>query len=768
MASGSFSASILSGHYTLRVDWTSTPDTATNTSSVVVTSYLVNDWSLQVGSRTVTNVVNGVTQTYTAATITTTGTHSLGSVTQSVTHNSDGSKAITIQVAYPIKATIRDTYYSEIVATQSVTLDNIPRQSTISSVSPSNVTVGSSGGAVTVNIARNSSSFTHTVVWSFGSNSYTQTGQTTSATYTIPASWLSAIPNIASGTARVTVSTYNGNTLIGSTYTDFTITAGVYPSIGSVTTAARGTAYTQGVSGYIAGYSTALVSASSVAGVNGSSISTYEFLQDGVVKATVSSSASSNSWTSGTLSGNTTFSVRVTDSRGLKTTKAATAVSVSQYAVPAITANAFRSNSAGTADASGTYIRITASATATPSANSITALTYATKATTSSSWSAEANIGSGVTANNGGTGFANTTSWDVRVKATDKLGQTSYKYFTIPTQAYTMDFKVGGKGVAFGKVAETDELVDSDWGFRTSKAGSSTSGGFVVENSSGALAFTAKRIDINREIELHVGSGGINRGLYINDGNMNGWLIHYNDSNIFFGKPVSPTNLPVASATEAGIVSTGVQTFAGTKTFTTSPSVSVTGSDAAISLLISSNSASVGYHAYKNNYGGRAYIVETSGKSDGTGKTGYSERYFLPQPAVDRTSTVDYSILTSKNAVTVAQGGTGATTAAAARANLSLNTALLKSGVSTSEVLITDYANYYSTFVVVGIPGSTAKVTCTIPKVAITSSYTSWQINTEGSYTLFQVRLDGNNLYAKVTGNTTSGKTIDFYGIRGA
>jgi hypothetical protein len=42
-------------------------------------------------------------------------------------------------------------------------------------------------------------------------------------------------------------------------------------------------------------------------------------------------------------------------------------------------------------------------------------------------------------------------------------GNKAYKYYTVPTQAFTMDFKVGGKGVAFGKVAETDNLVDSAW-----------------------------------------------------------------------------------------------------------------------------------------------------------------------------------------------------------------------------------------------------------------------------------------------------------------
>lgn len=343
---------------------------------------------------------------------------------------------------------------------QTFALDQMPMASTISSVN--NVTVGSSGGAVTVNINRKSSNYTHTVVWSFGSNSYTQTGQGASASYTIPASWLTAIPNVASGTGTVTVTTYSGSTQVGSAATaNFTITAGVNPSIGSVTVAPRGAAYTAGITSvYIAGYSTALITASSVAGVNGSSISKYEFIKDGTVLATYTSSAASYSHTTGTLTGSSaTFSVRVTDSRGRIATKAASAISIASYSLPSVTANAFRSNSSGTADNDGAYIRITASATATPSANSITALTYATKATSASSYGAEANIGSGVIAS----GFANTTSYDVRIKATDKLGQSSYRYFTIPTAEYTMDFKVGGKGVAFGKVAETDNLVDSAW-----------------------------------------------------------------------------------------------------------------------------------------------------------------------------------------------------------------------------------------------------------------------------------------------------------------
>lgn len=379
----------------------------------------------------------------------------------------------------------------ESTGSQTFALDNIPLASTISSVTQ-NVSVGSSGGVATVNIVRNNASYTHRVVWTFGSNSYTQTGQGTTASYTIPASWLAAIPNSASGSASVTVTTFNGSTQIGqSASATFTITAAVNPSIGGFSVAPRGTAYNAGITTvYIAGYSTALLSASSAAGVNGSSIAKYEFINGSTVIATYNSSASSYSHTTGTLTGSSaSFSVRVTDTRGRTATKAASAITINAYATPSFsTASAYRCDSSGTAQNDGTYIRVTASAVATPSENSITALTYSTKATTSNTWSAEANVGSGVTAS----GFANTTSYDVRITATDKLGQSSYRYFTIPTAEYTMDFKVGGKGVAFGKVAETDNCVDFAWaqkvgnwkhGFAAGSQFLSTSKGYTASGS---------------------------------------------------------------------------------------------------------------------------------------------------------------------------------------------------------------------------------------------------------------------------------------------
>ena len=51
-SSGSFSGSIRSGHYTVRVDWTQAKNVSANTSTITCKIYLVNDWSLSISGRT--------------------------------------------------------------------------------------------------------------------------------------------------------------------------------------------------------------------------------------------------------------------------------------------------------------------------------------------------------------------------------------------------------------------------------------------------------------------------------------------------------------------------------------------------------------------------------------------------------------------------------------------------------------------------------------------------------------------------------------------
>ena len=81
-SSGSFSGSIVSGHYQLRVDWSQAQNVSANKSTITAKIYLVNDWSLSINSRTSSITINGTSQNYSSSSISTTGTHLLATVTQ--------------------------------------------------------------------------------------------------------------------------------------------------------------------------------------------------------------------------------------------------------------------------------------------------------------------------------------------------------------------------------------------------------------------------------------------------------------------------------------------------------------------------------------------------------------------------------------------------------------------------------------------------------------------------------------------------------------
>ena len=132
-SSGSFSGSICSGHYVLRIDWSQAQNVSANTSTITAKIYLVNDWRLDIGARTANTIsIGGTSQGFTSPAITTTGEHLLNTVTQTVTHESDGSKSISISAVFSFAATISGTYYSTISASANITLDSVPRASDVS------------------------------------------------------------------------------------------------------------------------------------------------------------------------------------------------------------------------------------------------------------------------------------------------------------------------------------------------------------------------------------------------------------------------------------------------------------------------------------------------------------------------------------------------------------------------------------------------------------------------------------------------------------
>ena len=229
--------------------------------------------------------------------------------TLTIPHNSDGSKSFTISA---VSGWIysNGNYYG---ASKSFTLPTIPRAS---SVSCSTANIGSNA---TITINRASTSFTHTLTYSFGSLSGTIATKTSSTniSWTLPTTFYGQIPNSKSGTGTITCQTYNGSTLIGSKSTSFTATVNesaskptLSPTVSDSNTTT--TALTGDSSKFIKYYSNASVATRAKAR-NSATLKSYK----------ITCGSKSLTTTSGTInaveSGSFTFSA--TDSRGYTTTQ---------------------------------------------------------------------------------------------------------------------------------------------------------------------------------------------------------------------------------------------------------------------------------------------------------------------------------------------------------------------------------------------------------------------------------------------------------------
>lgn len=169
--------------------------------------YLVNDWRLAVsGHYGNTCTIDGTSAEFWSPAVDGTGTYYMDTVSKTVTHDSDGSKSLTITAVYAIGATISGTYYSKITATATITLDSIPRASSVS------MSAGTLGEGCTITISRASSSFTHTLTYTFGNASGTITTKSSSTlmTWYPPIELAQQIPDATFGNMTVKCTTYNG------------------------------------------------------------------------------------------------------------------------------------------------------------------------------------------------------------------------------------------------------------------------------------------------------------------------------------------------------------------------------------------------------------------------------------------------------------------------------------------------------------------------------------------------------------------------------
>lgn len=321
------------------------------------------------------------------------------------------------------------------------------------------------GKSVTINCPRASSSFTHTLTYTWGSSSGTiATGVGTSYTWTIPLSFANNIPSATQGQGTITCKTYSGSTLIGSKDITFyaTVPSSVVPSISSVALSDP--------NGYVSKYGAYVQNISKVK-VQVSASGSYSSTISSVSITVMGITSNSNPYTSGLVNiagGTGTVSVTVKDSRGRTASKSVT-FSVLAYSNPVVSyIKARRCTSDGTIDEdNGEYVKIEYSASVT-SLNSKNgkSFTIQYKESSASSWTTLAAYDSSYTYTGSCIAEANVdNSYDVRIVAADTFSSTTSQN-VVGTTFTTFDVKANGKGFGFGKAAETDDLLDVAWNIR--------------------------------------------------------------------------------------------------------------------------------------------------------------------------------------------------------------------------------------------------------------------------------------------------------------
>lgn len=407
----------------------------------------------------------------------------LSEISGTVSHNSSGAASVSmsatwVSTPWDIRGSVSGT----------ASLPTIPRASSITSAG--NVTLGKS---CNIKWTPANTSFKYKIKFELGSWSHTtgfiepkQTSAYTYEGYTIPntSALLDDIPNSTTGTMTATLTTYNSSgTKIGSSSSkSFTVTVpdSVEPTVGTITlnpvniTTADGKSrniLVQGKNKLEIKLSDFNTDTGFKAGT-GSGIKSYTFSGPGITKTTTNTTVQ----TSGTISksGTLTYTVTVTDNRD-RTASATKTIPCYAWSAPSITSfKAYRvaSSSSTTADDSGTYIRCEytvkysyVNGTNKRDSFSISGGSGSSNITYGSWSTTQTTTTSGVVTASGSAVIKSCpieTTYNISATITDNYGGscTSNKV-TVFSAHRVMNVTKNGTGVAFGKMAGSNNLFES-------------------------------------------------------------------------------------------------------------------------------------------------------------------------------------------------------------------------------------------------------------------------------------------------------------------
>lgn len=598
----------------------------------------------------------------------------LHSYTKTITHSSDGTKTISVSGSINYKgggSSLGPGTYTTGSVNQLLT--PIARASTFGTIS--NTTISNTTGSVTINITKANSNYYDRLETS---GIYTTTINFDTAT-SKTISWsdlLNAMTSVTSGTLTLTLKTYsksgyNQSDFVGTTSKSITITIKTSSIKPTATFGSIAVNTSPIASQLIAGKSTARIVLTATPS-SGATISTNNIRIVGTNCTIDSVSKSDNNYTyiTTTLPSNTSknynisFTATVTDSRGLVVTNTSTTREVQRYQNPAVTITAYRTSaSSGTnpeEDPGGEKVYVKyASAPFSITGNNIVSTTATLTVDNTTS-----NITNGSYHT-----VATDKSGKISITVTDTIGGTTTAIKTVGTALIPLDLysnQAGTNvGVGLGAAAIANRVTTGipTYLYKDTRVGTADLAESVtlrVMSNSGTIILDS---------EGNANGNGI-RGIWLGPhGSFTaGWLIHKNGSS---GQVFIDEKTPVLlTGTES--------TWSGNITFEQLPKIKTTNTSfprITFSNSLSNNAECGGWGLWfsgngnQSQLGARIYSYSSSDYKN----LSYREDYWLPPVDADRTANKNYNILTTKSPVAITEGGTGATTLAAAKTNLGIS-----------------------------------------------------------------------------------------------
>lgn len=466
------------GGMTLQIDYSYTQNTTANTSTVTAKLQLVSHYALYATALSGSYISVGGSRTDYSTSISyggsSTTTTVLATKTVTVSHNNDGTATCNLSGTFVMNGTYRGYSVGTMSVSQTITLPNIARSSSFTVSSSVNT-----GSSISGTVTPSSASFNHKLLLKIGSTTkatITMGVGTTTFSYTIPHAWF---PTSTSGTITATLETYNGTSLVATTSKNITanVPANVGPSISSFVVES-----VDGMNGLsIRGRSRVRLTANATAGSGASSIATYTFYgnnvneTDGSAARIVYNTANSSAINTGVFNyiGPATYTVTVADTRG-RTATASLGIEVFEYTAPAITSMSVqRCDANGTLNENGTYAYVTVNSWYTTLYHNGSNYNTRTVVLTNGTNTYSATIQNTGNTNNSWTGvygngtFATTSTHTITATIKDTAyGMSASMSHPLKAAARPMNIKANGKGVGFGKMAETDNLLDVQWNER--------------------------------------------------------------------------------------------------------------------------------------------------------------------------------------------------------------------------------------------------------------------------------------------------------------